>query len=113
MVNVVGNVIARCVAVAVVLLVESTIPGRILPTTEPMPGKKDALPKFPPPPEGVPRTLVNGGAMLLPVKPKFGPVEPMNGNCLKGCPPAFPDASTQGGPAGRKSGLNPVRSVEP
>ena len=34
--------------------VDSTIPGRILPTTEPMPGKFDAPRKFPPPPNGVP-----------------------------------------------------------
>src|SRR5256885_16079842 len=113
MVNISGTVIARVVKVAGIILVESTTPGRILPTVEPMPGKKAAPPKFPPPPKGVPSTLVKGGAIALPVRPKLGPVAPMNGNCLKGCPPEFPDASRHGGPAGRNSGLNPVRSVEP
>src|SRR6266576_4287386 len=113
MVNISGTVIAWVVNVAGIVLVESTTPGRILPTVEPMPGKKAAPPKFPPPPKGVPSTLVKGGAKRLPVKPKLGPVAPMNGNCLKGCPPEFPDGSRQGGPAGRYNGLLNVKSVEP
>ena len=60
-------------------VVDSTMPGRMLPYTEPMPGKFDAAPKLPLPPVGAPMRLTNGGAMLLPVKPKFGPVAPMNG----------------------------------
>src|SRR6185503_5828281 len=89
-------------------VVASTMPGRMLPTTEPMPGKFEAVPKLPLPPNGVPIRLTNGGAIALPVKPKFGPVPPMNGNCTNGCPPTL-----QGGPAGRNSGLKPVRPVEP
>src|SRR6267142_999727 len=81
-----------------IVRVDRTMPGRILPTTEPMPGKLDAAPKLPLPPKGVPMRLTYGGAMLLPVKPKFGPVAPINGNCLKGCPPTL-----QGGPAGRNT----------
>ena len=88
--------------------VESTIPGRMLPTEDPIPGKFDAAPKLPLPPNGVPMRLTNGGAIGLPVKPKFGPVAPMNGNCRNGWPPTL-----QGGPAGRKSGLKPVNAVEP
>src|SRR6266498_3795619 len=64
--------------------------------------------KWPLLPDGVPIWLTNGGAKALPVKPKFGPVAPINGNCRKGCPPTL-----QGGPAGRNSGLNPVNAVEP
>ena len=75
-----------------------TIPGRILPTVEPMPGKLDAPEKFPPPPNGVPKTLVYGGAIILPVNPKLGPTPPINGNWMKGCPPTL-----HGGPAGRKT----------
>ena len=112
-VNTPGTVMLRCVRVMAVWFVESTIPGRILPTTEPMPGKFDAAPKFPLPPVAAPRTLVNGGAIRLPVKPKFGPVAPMNGNCRNGCPPEFPDGSVHGGPIGRNKGVNPVNKVEP
>src|SRR6266545_5152845 len=82
MVNVAGTVIGSVVAVAGTTRVESTIPGRMLPTTEPIPGKFDAAPKFPLPPNGVPSRLTNGGAIALPVNPKFGPVAPINGNCL-------------------------------
>src|SRR6266496_115960 len=108
MVNVAGTVIGSVVAVAGTTRVESTIPGRMLPTTEPMPGKFDAAPKLPFSPDGVPSRLTNGGAMLLPVNPKFGPVPPINGNCTKGWPPTL-----HGGPAGRNSGLKPVNCVEP
>ena len=90
------------------VVVDSTMPGRMLPTGEPMPGKFDAPPKLPLPPNGVPMRLTNGGAITLPVKPKFGPVAPMNGNCLNGWPPTL-----QGGPAGRNNGLKPVNAVEP
>ncbi len=51
---------------------------------------------------------VSGSTELTGVKPKFGPVAPINGNCRKGCPP-----TPHGGPTGRNSGLNPVNSVEP
>src|SRR5688572_14893633 len=88
--------------------VASTMPGRMLPTVDPIPGKFDAAPKLPCPPVGTPSRLVNGGAMKLPVNPKFGPGAPMNGNCTKPCPPTL-----HGGPAGRTSGLNPVNCVEP
>src|SRR6266508_1585000 len=103
-----GTVIRLNVKVAGSVVVESTIPGRMLPTTDPMPGKFDAAPKFPFSPDGVPSWLTNGGAMALPVNPKFGPVAPMNGNCRNGCPPTL-----HGGPAGRNSGLKPVNAVEP
>src|SRR6266498_2251726 len=107
-VNSAGTVIRLNVNVAGSVVVESTIPGKMLPTTEPMPGKLDAAPKLPLPPNGAPIWLTNGGAKALPVKPKFGPVAPMNGNCRNGCPPTL-----HGGPAGRNSGLNPVKAVEP
>src|SRR6266545_3772507 len=66
-----GTVIRLNVKVAGSVVVESTIPGRMLPTTEPIPGKFDAAPKFPFSPDGVPSWLTNGGAMALPVNPKF------------------------------------------
>src|ERR1051325_2343050 len=107
-VNKSGTVIAWNVRFGGITRVVNTMPGRMLPTGEPIPGKFDAAPKLPLPPNGVPMRLTNGGAMLLPVKPKFGPVAPMNGNCRNGCPPTL-----QGGPGGRNSGLNPVSAVEP
>src|SRR5258705_11692426 len=78
--------------------VAKTIPGRMLPTGDPIPGKFDADPKLPFPPNGVPMRLTNGGAIALPVKPKFGPVPPIKGNCRKPWPPTL-----HGGPAGRKT----------
>src|SRR5688500_19984502 len=84
------------------------IPVYSLITSYPIPGKVDAAPKFPLPPVGVPITLVNGGAIIFPVNPKFGPVAPINGYCRNGCPPTL-----QGGPAGRNSGVNPVNAVDP
>src|SRR6267142_4912289 len=107
-VKVAGTVIASVVAVGGTTRVDSTIPGRMLPTVDPIPGKFDAAPKLPFPPSGVPSRLTNGGAIAFPVNPKFGPVAPMNGNCVKPCPPTL-----HGGPAGRNSGLNPVNCVEP
>src|SRR5882762_2618152 len=97
-VKVLATVSVLNVAFGGIVRVVSTMPGRMLPTAEPMPGKLDAAPKLPLPPNGVPIRLTNGGAIALPVKPKFGPVAPMNGNCLKGCPPTL-----QGGPAGRNT----------
>src|SRR4029078_6987579 len=70
-VNVVGTVIGRVRAVAGRVVVASTMPGRMLPTGEPMPGKFDALPKLPLPPNGVPMRLVYGGAVMLPLKTKI------------------------------------------
>src|SRR5882672_2219916 len=80
------------------ITVDSTMPGRMLPTGEPIPGKFDAAPKLPLPPLGVPMRLTNGGAIALPVKPKFGPTPPINGYCKNGCPPTL-----HGGPAGRNT----------
>src|SRR5687767_12916005 len=79
-VNRLGTIIGRVVAVAGTTLVVSTTPGRILPAGLPTPGKFAAALKAPLPPVGAPRTLVNGGAIALPVRPKFGPVPPTNGN---------------------------------
>src|SRR5689334_22853732 len=79
-----------------------TTPGRIEPQTEPTPGKFDAAPKVLCTVEGVPKREVNGGAMRLPVRAKFGPVPPTNGNCTNGWLKA-----------GRKSGWKLVRAVEP
>src|ERR1041385_7224454 len=111
----VGAVVNRSATVSVlkvrfagIVRVVSTIPGSMLPNTEPTPGKFDAAPKFPLPPDGVPSRLTNGGAIALPVKPKFGPVPPTNGNWTNPCPPTL-----HGGPAGRNNGLKPVRAVEP
>src|SRR5687768_10344191 len=73
-----GTVSGLNVRFAGITRVANTIPGKMLPTTEPIPGKFDAAPKFPLPPVGVPITLVNGGAIIFPVNPKFGPVAPIN-----------------------------------
>src|SRR6266498_4032481 len=86
-VKVAGAITALNGPVGGTVRVDSTIPGKMLPTTEPMPGKLDAAPKWPLLPDGVPIWLTNGGAKALPVKPKFGPVAPINGNCREGCPP--------------------------
>src|SRR6266550_2688702 len=101
-----GATIARVVAVGGITCVVSTTPGRMLPTGDPMPGKNDAPEKFPPPPNGVPSLLTNGGANALPVNPKFGPTPPINGNCTNGCPPI-----SHGAPRGRNTA--PVIPVVP
>src|SRR5918912_883615 len=103
MVNRFGTVSVLKVRLAGIVRVVSTMPGRIDPTTDPMPGKLAAPLKLPcSPPDGVPRREVKGGAMRLPVSPKLGPGPPTNGNCTNGWLPA-----------GRKSGLKPVNCVEP
>src|SRR5919198_561513 len=102
MVNRLGTVIGLKVRLAGIVRVVSTTPGRMLPQAEPTPGKFDAAPKLFCRPLGVPRRLVNGGAMRLPVSPKFGPGPPTKGNCTNGWLKA-----------GRKSGPKPVRGVEP
>src|SRR5213593_1819408 len=50
-----------------IVRVDRTTPGRILPTGDPIPGKMEACPKFPFPPDAVPNLLVYGGAIALPV----------------------------------------------
>src|SRR5919205_657625 len=82
--------------------VVSTTPGRIEPQGEPMPGKFDAAPKLFCTAEGVPRRLVKGGAKRLPVRPRFGPVPPTNGNWTNGWLKA-----------GRKTAPKPLICVEP
>src|SRR5438105_13127923 len=63
----------------------------------------DASPKLLSRPLGVPRRLVKGIAMRLPVRPKFGPGPPTNGNCTNGWLNA-----------GRKKELpSPVSAVDP
>src|SRR5438067_13812533 len=84
MVNRSGTVSVLKVRLAGIVRVVRTTPGRIEPQGEPMPGKFAAALKLPVPPLGVPRRLVNGGAMRLPVSPKLGPGPPTNGNCTKG-----------------------------
>src|SRR5919199_307676 len=84
MVNRSGTVSVLNVRFAGIVLVVSTTPGRIEPQAEPTPGKFDAAPKFVCAPLGVPRRLVKGGAMRLPVSPKFGPGPPTKGNCTNG-----------------------------
>src|SRR5919204_3743342 len=102
MVNRLGTVTGLRVRLAGIARVVSTTPGRMLPQAEPTPGKFDAAPKLFCRPLGVPRRLVNGGAMRLPVSPKFGPGPPTNGNWTNGWLKA-----------GRKSGLKLVRAVDP
>src|ERR1041385_3696289 len=97
-----GTVNCAKVRFAGIVRVVSTTPGRMLPQIEPIPGKFDAAPKLLSKPLGVPMRLVNGGAMRLPVRPKFGPGPPTNGNCTNGWLKA-----------GRKSGWKLVRAVEP
>src|SRR2546421_2534605 len=84
MVNRSGTVSVLKVRLAGIVRVVSTTPGRIEPQGEPTPGKFDAAPKLLSRPLGVPMRLVNGTAMRLPVKPKFGPGPPTNGNCTNG-----------------------------
>src|SRR5205085_9404175 len=86
MVNVAGTSCARVVNVAGTTVVVSTMPGRMLPTGEPMPGKKPAAPKLLPPPEAGPRVAVKGGPPVR-SKPKPAAVPPVNGNCTKNGPP--------------------------
>src|ERR687886_1329194 len=102
MVNRSGTVSVLKVRLAGMVRVVSTTPGRMLPQGEPTPGKFDAAPKLVCAPLGVPRRLVNGGAIRLPVSPKFGPGPPTKGNCTNGWLKA-----------GRKRGLKFVRVVDP
>src|ERR1043166_8193922 len=97
-----GTVSVWKVRFAGIVRVVSTTPGRIEPQIEPMPGKFEAAPKLLSRPLGVPMRLVNGGAIRLPVRPKFGPGPPTKGNCTKGWLNA-----------GRKSGLKLVSVMEP
>src|SRR3954464_6627483 len=84
MVNRLGTVSVLKVRLAGIVRVVMTTPGKIEPQTEPTPGKFDAAPKLLCTAEGVPRRLVKGGAMRLPVRPKFGPTPPTKGNCTNG-----------------------------
>src|SRR5215212_674536 len=102
MVNSWGTVSVLKVRLAGIVRVVMTTPGRIEPQAEPTPGKFDAAPKLLCAIEGVPRRLVKGGAMRLPVRPKFGPVPPTKGNWTNGWLNA-----------GRKSGEKLVSAVEP
>src|SRR6266550_4830273 len=102
-----GTTIAlNCGGTGACTRVVKTIPGRMIPTGDPMPGKNDAPEKFPPPPNGVPSLLTYGGANALPVSPKLGPTPPINGNCTNGCPPI-----SHGAPRGRNTA--PVIPVVP
>src|SRR5437868_7423592 len=85
MVNVAGTSCARVVSVAGTTVVVRTIPGKILPTGEPMPGKKPAAPKLLLPPEAGPSVALNGTAARSKLNPAAGP--PTNGNCTKNGPP--------------------------
>src|SRR5579885_497782 len=103
MVNRSGTVSVLKVRFAGIVLVVKTTPGRIEPQGEPTPGKFDAAPKLLCTALGVPSRLVKGGAIRLPVRPKFGPGPPTNGNCTNGWLKA-----------GRKKvSESPVRAVEP
>src|SRR3954468_24405821 len=102
MVNRSGTVSVLKVRLAGIWRVVMTTPGKIEPQTEPTPGKFDAAPKLLCTAVGVPRRLVKGGAMRLPVRPKFGPGPPTNGNCTNGWLKA-----------GGKRAENLVSAVEP
>src|SRR2546421_5201154 len=80
-----GTSIGSVNAVGGSAVVASTMPGRMLPTGEPMPGKLPAAPKLPPPPEAGPSVAPNGTAARS--KPKPAAVPPVNGNCTKNGPP--------------------------
>src|SRR5437868_5380444 len=84
-VNVAGMICARVVSVAGTVVVVRMMPGKILPTGEPMPGKKPAAPKLPPPPVAGPSVALNGTAARS--KPKPAAVPPVNGNGTKNGPP--------------------------
>src|ERR1044072_6948407 len=79
-VNSCGTVSVLNVRLAGIVRVVSTTPGRMPPHGEPTPGKIDP----PLPPVAEPSLLVNGGAIALPVRPKFGPGPPTKGNCTNG-----------------------------
>src|SRR5205807_9151735 len=89
MVNVVGTVIGRVSAVAGSTVVASTIPGGILPTTEPMPGILSAAPKLPLPEAFAPSVKVQAGqpnkvARAPGPRQKVTAEVPTNGNRTKG-----------------------------
>src|SRR2546423_11794539 len=96
-----GTVNGLKVRLAGIVRVVSTTPGSIEPQGEPTPGKFEADPQLPPdPPKGTPRRLTNGGAMMLPVSPRFGPVPPTNGNCTNGWLKAGRKTAELGGTSG-------------
>src|SRR5437899_298170 len=71
------------------VVVASTMPGRIPPTTEPMPGKLPAAPKLPPADAFAPSVKVHPGQPnMLPRAPgpcpKVPADPPTNGNCTNG-----------------------------
>src|ERR1043165_9834812 len=79
------NAVQGSVAVA------NTIPGKMLPTGEPTPGKVPAGPKFDWLPNGGPKVALNPGKpKLVPISPgpipKFGATPPVNGYATFGCP---------------------------
>ena len=101
--------------------VAKTTPGRMLPTGEPMPGKKPAVPKRPvPPPVGGPKVALKPGKpCCVPISPGPSPkvpaVPPVKGNCTKGwlkagrnklCPAIEPTL----GPDGAKTMAGPLPS---
>src|ERR1051326_2762856 len=98
-----GTLRLLTVGFAGIVLVVKTTPGRIEPQGEPTPGKFAAAPKLLCTPLGVPSRLVKGGAMRLPVRPKFGPGPPTKGNCTNGWLKA----------GGKKELERPVRAGEP
>src|SRR5262249_892638 len=83
-VKLVGTTIGFEVKVAGSTLVASTIPGRILPTGEPMPGQRSAVPKVLPLAVGGPSVELKppGTPNVNPTEtnPKSGPGLPVHGN---------------------------------
>ena len=83
--------IASVRAVGAKVVVANTIPGRILPTGDPTPGKRSAPPNVLPTVVGGPSvTLKPGKPNRVPrapgPTPKFGPTPPVNGNPTNGWP---------------------------
>src|SRR5205085_4496291 len=85
MVNVAGTSCARVVNVAGTTAVVSTMPGRMLPKGEPMPGKLPARSKLLLPPEAGPKVAVKGAGARS--KPKPAATPPVNGKGTKNGPP--------------------------
>ena|SRR5947209_5281004 len=86
-----GTVIGPVKAVLGNTVVAKTTPGRMLPTGEPMPGKKAAVPKLPvPPPVAAPSVKVQPAGhpvvrtLLAAPTPNVPAVPPTKGNCTNG-----------------------------
>jgi len=101
------GVIESIVGVGGSLRVDTTMPGRMLPTNDPIPGNFEVRSQNFHSHRWFPGWIKTGGAEGLPVKPTVAGPRPMNGKCAKPCPPKLP-ACVQ--PVATRT--NPVNAVE-